>query len=311
MFPLVVGVLLLYVYQTDETSDPGELTCGGSLEVREKVVVVTGGCRGIGYQVSLELARRGARLVLGCRNSGAARAARQRIVAATGSSRVSVIGLDMARMKHISTFVYNLKQKYDKVDVLINNAATRANREREETVEGLEVVTATNYLGPLHLTESLAPVLAQGGLVINLVERNSQEVPDLGDLNSEHHYQPGRVYLQSKQLLHRMTRLLAARLTSVSVFSVEPCQVWTGLHSSLPHLVTDWLVWVVGPLLPSSQVREAARTVVWLARGGAVSSQSGLTWHSCQPVTAGDSQDTDLGQLRTLSDQLIQRALRS
>ena len=91
LFPLVVGVFLLYVYQTDETSDPGELTCGGSLEVREKVVVVTGGCRGIGYQVSLELARRGARLVLGCRNSGSARAARQRIVAATGSSRVSVM----------------------------------------------------------------------------------------------------------------------------------------------------------------------------------------------------------------------------
>ena len=92
--------------------------------------------------------------------------------------------------------------------------------------------------------------------------------------------------------------------------------MWTGLHSSLasplPHLLTDWLLWLAGPLLPSSQVREAARTVVWLARGGAASSQSGLTWHSCEAETPRDTEeDTDLAHLQSLSDLLIQGALSS
>ena len=314
LIPLAVGVLLLYVYQTDETADPGELSCGGRLEVEEKVVVVTGGCRGLGYQVSLELARRGARLVLGCRSSAAARAARERILAATGSSRVSVIGLDMARMKHISTFLYNLRQTHHKVDVLINNAATRPSPEREETVEGLEVVMATNYLGPLHLSQSLAPSLAQGGLIINLVESHSEEEEELEltDLNSELEYRPGRLYLQSKQLLGEMTRLLAARLPSVSVLSVQPCPVWPGLHSTLPHLLTSSLLRLLEPVLPSSQAREAARTVVWLARGGAGQAVSGQTWHSCELSSPPSSHHlTDLEQLQTRSDQLIQRALGS
>ena len=305
VWPLAVAVVVVEWWSVD----PGPLTCGGqSLVLGGKVVVVTGGCRGLGYQVGLEVARRGARLVLGCRDSGAGRAARQRIVAATGSESVSVIGLDMSRMKHVSTFVYNLKQKYDRVDVLINNAAISGGQERQETVEGLEVVMATNYLGPLHLTQSLVPVMAQDGVVINLVDRREVGlvIPDLEYLNSSERYDPASVYLQSKRLLQLMTREMSSEV-SPSVYSVEPCQVWSGLHSALPHLVTSWLVWVLAPLL--GPAREAGRTVVWLAGGGAGGRESGRLWHSCR-LEEEDGQEVPR-ELRRISEGLIQQALRS
>ena len=312
LMPLAVGVLVVYVYHEDESVDPGQLTCEapGALQMRDKVMVVTGGCRGVGYHTALELARRGARLVLGCRDSTAGRAARERIVAATGSQRISVIGLDVARMKHVSTFVYYIKQKFDRVDVLINNAATSGNQERRETTEGLEEVMATNYLGPRHLTQSLAPLMPPDGVVINLVER-SEKVPgppDVTDINSSAQYDPATVYLQSKQLLHLMTREMSSRLAP-SVYSVQPCPVWSGLHSVLPHQLTGLLSWSLGPLLGSNPAREAARTVVWLAGGGAGGRHSGRAWHSCH-LEEEDSLEVP-HQLRETSDALIQRALSS
>ena len=92
--PLLVSMALLYTYNSDETNDPGELTCDhDQLRLQDKVILVTGANRGIGYQVALEVARRGARLVMGCRDPWAARQARERIVAATNNTRVSVIGM--------------------------------------------------------------------------------------------------------------------------------------------------------------------------------------------------------------------------
>ena len=91
--PLLLSVALLYIYNSDKTRDPGVLTCNNDqLQLEDKVVLVTGANRGVGYQVAMEVARRGARLVMGCRDPWAARQARERIVAATNNTRVSIIG---------------------------------------------------------------------------------------------------------------------------------------------------------------------------------------------------------------------------
>ena len=74
----------------------------------------------------------------------------------SNNTRVSVIGLDMSSMRHISTFVMNFKEKFefDHVDVIINNAATiPSDHRRHITNEDLETIMATNFLGPVHLTK--------------------------------------------------------------------------------------------------------------------------------------------------------------
>ena len=216
LVPLLVSVALLYIYKTDETRDPGVLTCNNDkLQLEDKVVLVTGANRGIGYQVAMEVGRRGARLVMGCRDPWAARQARERIVGATNNTRVSIIGLDLSRMKHVSTFVWNFKDKFefDHVDVIINNAATAPDsNDRQESSEGLEKIMATNYFGPLHLTNSLFPLLSHNGIVINIIDAiNETSQVDLDNINSDLSYDAASIYHKTKQYLYLITKEMASR----------------------------------------------------------------------------------------------------
>ena len=306
--PVILSAVILFYFSRDDSHvDYGPLTCNDdSLELKDKVIVVTGANRGIGYQIALEVARRGARVVLGCRDPWSARKARDKIVSITNNTRVSIIGLDLARMKHVTTFVWNLRDKFefDHVDVIINNAATTPDSDqRQETSEGVEKILATNFLGPFHLAKSLQPLLSKDGIIINMVD-NVTDITDVDNIKSD--YDASSLYARSKHYLHLITSEMAARWSSARVYAVYPCQVWTSLHSSLPHAVSHWLLWLLSPLLGQSQLREAARTVVWLAGGGAAQGAhvSGSTWHSCQMVTT----DHDTGQARLLwekSEELI------
>ena len=121
----------------------------------------------------------------------------------------------MSRMKHVSTFVWNLKDKFefDHVDVLINNAATAPDaNDRQESSEGLEKIMATNYLGPLHLTNSLFPLLSEDGIVINMIHTINETLEvDLDNINSELNYDAASIYQKSKHYLYLITQEMALR----------------------------------------------------------------------------------------------------
>ena len=81
--------------------------------------------------------------------------------------------------------------------MIINNAATGLGsgvRGREETVEGLERVMATNHLGPHLLTTSLLPLLAPNGTVVTISSDSNLHATSMEDLNSEKEYRPQTIY---------------------------------------------------------------------------------------------------------------------
>ena len=88
--------------------------------------------------------------------------------------------------------------------------------------------------------------------------------------------------------------------------SVEPGSVWSGLHSPLPPSVTRALLWL---RLPghAHQAREAGRTGVWLAGGGARGGDTEGSWRNCQGVRETPSEDR--GRLWDRCEELIQGAL--
>lgn len=91
-----------------------------------KTVVITGANTGIGYETALELARRGARVVLACRDRTRALRAVERIKAATsGNAQVVAESLDLASLDSVKQFADTIKHTYSSLDVLINNAGKR------------------------------------------------------------------------------------------------------------------------------------------------------------------------------------------
>ncbi|XP_065281167.1 retinol dehydrogenase 12-like isoform X2 [Dermacentor albipictus] len=148
-------LLALFAYNRLSTR-----VCRCKADLSGRTVVITGANTGIGYETARQLALRGARLVLGCRNEERARRAVERLCAETRSSAVSWLPLDTSSPDSVRAFVDRLlRLTGGRVHVLVNNAATAAAYDRRRlTAEGHELVWATNYLGHYLLTRLLLRV---------------------------------------------------------------------------------------------------------------------------------------------------------
>jgi NAD(P)-dependent dehydrogenase (short-subunit alcohol dehydrogenase family) len=91
-------------------------------QMKDKNVIVTGANCGIGYETALELAKRGARVILACRDETKAKQACDKIKEESKNDKVEVELLDLSKMKSIKAFSERIIAKLDKLDVLINNA---------------------------------------------------------------------------------------------------------------------------------------------------------------------------------------------
>lgn len=124
-------------------------------------VLITGGNSGLGFQAALELARRGAEIVLPARSEAKAADAIQRIRAEVPEARIVPAIIDLASLASIRSFVSFYGERFagPSLDVLINNAGVMSLPTRDITRDGFERQFATNYLGAFALTGLLLPHL--------------------------------------------------------------------------------------------------------------------------------------------------------
>ncbi|MCD8147231.1 MAG: SDR family NAD(P)-dependent oxidoreductase [Clostridiales bacterium] len=123
-----------------------------------KVMIVTGANSGLGFETTKELSRKGAKVVMACRNPQRADAAMQKIQDAVPDADLDIMLLDLASQKSVADFADQFMQKYNRLDVLVNNAGIMA-APYSETVDGFENHFATNYLGHFALTGRLLDLL--------------------------------------------------------------------------------------------------------------------------------------------------------
>jgi NAD(P)-dependent dehydrogenase (short-subunit alcohol dehydrogenase family) len=188
-------------------------------------VLVTGGNRGIGLEFVRQLLARGDRVIATCRKPGQAGDLNKLAFANPG--RLAVLPLDMAKPASVIELAKEAGLVVDGLDVLINNAGVLVENERWGALDAkaLESTFATNVVGPVLLTQALAPLLAKGeaAVVMNLSSI-------LGSIASrEGFYTPS--YCISKAALNMATRLMAGALleAKVCVFCIHPGWVKTAM----------------------------------------------------------------------------------
>ncbi|MFI2611254.1 SDR family NAD(P)-dependent oxidoreductase [Kitasatospora sp. NPDC018619] len=202
--------------------------------------LVTGGNAGIGYFVAEQLAATGATVVLGSRDRAKAEAAIASIRSLVPGADVRHVPLDLADPASPRACADALGP--DRLDAVVLNAGIALDHPpRRETVNGHELMFATNHLGHFALTHHLAPLLAAtpGSRVVTTGSFAAKsERLDLDDLQSTRDYRPKRTYARSKlaQMLFALEldrRLRAAGSTTLSVL-VHPGGALDSLTPSRP-----------------------------------------------------------------------------
>ncbi|KAK1945844.1 WW domain-containing oxidoreductase [Phytophthora citrophthora] len=139
-----------------------------------KVTIVTGANSGIGFSTALELTRKGATVVLACRNAGRAQKALDDIKAELEpeTAAVEFMLLDLSNFTSIREFVNTFRAKFNRLDLLVNNGGVLVPHPTH-TPDGLEMQFAVNHLGHFYLTSLLFDLLKSGGEVSRVVNVSS------------------------------------------------------------------------------------------------------------------------------------------
>lgn len=287
--------------------------CKGNAAVAGKTVIITGGNTGIGKATALHLARKGARVILACRNQNKAEAAIAEIQQETGSTDVLYMQLDLASLKSVRCFAETFLKTESRLDLLINNAGLVADGRTED---GFGIEFGVNHLGHFLLTCLLLERLkeASGGRVVTLSSMAHRwGLIDFEALVVNRHLGTGRyswqffqAYCNSKLCNVLFTHELAKRLrgTNVTCYSVHPGIVRT----ELSRHVSLWQKVFIEPVaqLLFLDPEAGAQTTLHCSLQEGIEPLSGRYFSCCAPqeVSAQARDDTVARKLWEVSEKL-------
>ena len=256
-----------------------------------RVAIVTGANSGIGYHTALELARKGAEVILAVRSVGKGEAAAADICQGEIAGSVEVMALDLADLSSVAAFADAFRARYERLDLLINNAGVMMCPEGK-TADGFETQFGTNHLGHFAFTAGLMPALAPGARVVTLSSgAHLRGTCDLEDLNWERRdYDPNLAYAQSKTaniwFASELQRRYGDRLLSLSV---HPGVIQTDLARHLPEAVVEGMREGFEKAgVAVKNVPQGAATSVWAATAAELSEHGGaylLDCHVAPPIS--------------------------
>ncbi|WHY21139.1 SDR family NAD(P)-dependent oxidoreductase [Paenibacillus sp. G2S3] len=206
------------------------------------IIVITGATSGLGQLVAIEMAKRGAHLVLTARSESRAEATQKMIKESVPAAEINFFYGDLSLMKDVSRLGQEISDAYPKIDVLLNNAGLHAFEQRI-TSEGISEMMAVNYFAPWILTHTLQLSLKAAGSarIINVASeasRNHGELKLPEDLINTSDFSArgsSEIYGKTKLLNIMFTAELARQFkgTGVIVHALNPGFNVTGLGREL------------------------------------------------------------------------------
>ncbi|XP_076306476.1 retinol dehydrogenase 11-like isoform X3 [Tachypleus tridentatus] len=259
--------------------------CKSTARLDGKTVVITGGNTGIGKVTALELAKRGAHVVIACRDTTKGEMAVQEIKRVVPNGNIVTFSLDLSSLQSVHTFATKLLRSEPRIHILINNAGV-ACCPQWKTEDGFEMQLGVNHLGHFLLTLLLLDCLKKSApaRIINV----SSVAHRLGkihfeDIHLENCFNPFTAYYQSKLANVLFTNELAKRLqgSGVTAYALHPGAVQTELGRYLSTSVNcyvGWMFYVFGFLFFKS-AEQGAQTTIYCAVTEELENQTGLYYN--------------------------------
>ena len=254
--------------------------------------MITGSSGGIGLETARSMGQAGARIIMANRKSDKSRQAAEGLK--QQGLNIEEIDLNLDSLKSIRSCVQEAKSRFDRMDILINNAGVMACPE-SHTDDGFEMQFGVNHLGHFVLTCGLVPLLAASApsRIVNLSSAGHRRMGvDFEDPNFKNHpYNKWEAYGQSKTANILFSLELNRQLESKGIlaFSVHPGMISTDLSR---HLVPEDIEEIMnrtksrgdsdGPKLSFKSVEQGAATTVWAAVSEELESAGGSYLEDCR-----------------------------
>ena len=253
--------------------------------MKNKICLITGANAGIGKTTALGLAKLGARIVMVSRDKERGERALKEIVSESGNENIDLLTADLASFKSIRKLAEEIRSRYDKLDVLINNAGTFVS-ELKYTEDKIEMQWGVNHLAPFLLTHLLMDTLkkAASARIVNVSSRvHFRGAINFDDLNLTSRYDGLKAYSQSKLANVLFTYELAERLqdTGVTANCLHPGGVRTHFVDKNASGIykVGWILLKPFMISPS----KGAETSVYLASSEEVEGVTGKYFDKCRP----------------------------
>ncbi|XP_068236723.1 retinol dehydrogenase 12-like [Palaemon carinicauda] len=264
-----------------------------SVRMDGKTVVITGASAGIGKETARDMASRGAKVILGCRNIPKATKVADDIRNTTGNEKVFVRQLDTSSLTSTRNFCNQILAEEKRIDVLILNAGIAGLDERNLTSDGFEYTMATNHFGHFLLANMLLGLLKKSrpSRIVIVSSDSLLDTLSVDNLNFEKgEFGPYKSYCQSKSCNVLFCRRLAelTRGEGVVVNSMNPGLVYTEIFDKAGGIFIGLFFRLLVPFLGKTEV-QGAQTVVYLAAAEETGAITGKFFEDCKISSTADA----------------------
>ena len=263
-----------------------------------RLVFITGGASGLGQETARAMAAKGAHVVIAARDPAKLDTAAVAIREGSNGGTVETIVCDLASLASIRACAAEARERFDRIDILINNAGVMA-CPLMHTTDGFEMQFGTNHIGHFLLTNLLVPLVEAGSdkRIVNLSSRGHHIAPvDLEDPNyQQRDYNKWESYGQSKTANILFAVGLEQRLAArgIHATALHPGGIHTNLGRHMSQEDVAWLMKRIeensgGEPEPFKTIPQGAATTCYAATADELADKGGVYLEDCHIAETDD-----------------------